>query len=128
LQPDAEQVLVALLELVQHDVAQQALHILIILGLLPPAHSQHHLLLAVCRQGIAQIGQLGKADVGKQPLDDGRADTRQLLCGVQSPAQAGEVTIVSELFLIVMGIIVYTNAIGLLNAWFYRVFGFTTFL
>jgi len=38
------------------------------------------------------------------------------------------VSIVSGLFLILMGIIVYTNAIGLLNAWFYRVFGFTTFL
>jgi len=38
------------------------------------------------------------------------------------------VSIVSGLFLIAMGIIVYTNAIGLLNAWFYRVFGFTTFL
>jgi cytochrome c-type biogenesis protein len=38
------------------------------------------------------------------------------------------VSIISGLFLIGMGIIVYTNAIGLLNAWFYRVFGFTTFL
>lgn len=38
------------------------------------------------------------------------------------------VSIVSGLFLIAMGIIVYTNAIGMLNAWFYRVFGFNTFL
>lgn len=38
------------------------------------------------------------------------------------------VSIVSGLFLIAMGIIVYTNAIGILNAWFYRVFGFNTIL
>jgi len=38
------------------------------------------------------------------------------------------VSIISGLFLIGMGIIVYTNTIGKLNAWFYRVFGFTTIL
>ncbi len=38
------------------------------------------------------------------------------------------VSIVSGLFLIGMGIIVYTNTIGKLNAWFARVFGFTTIL
>jgi cytochrome c-type biogenesis protein len=38
------------------------------------------------------------------------------------------VSIVSGVFLILMGIIVYTNAIGKLNAWFYRVFGFNTLL
>jgi len=38
------------------------------------------------------------------------------------------VSIISGLFLIGMGIIVYTNTIGKLNAWFARVFGFTTIL
>ncbi len=38
------------------------------------------------------------------------------------------VSIISGLFLIAMGIIVYTNTIGKLNAWFYRVFGFNTIL
>jgi len=38
------------------------------------------------------------------------------------------VSILSGLFLIGMGIIVYTNTIGKLNAWFYRVFGFNTIL
>lgn len=38
------------------------------------------------------------------------------------------VSIISGLFLIGMGVIVYTNAIGKLNAWFYRVFGFNTIL
>ena len=38
------------------------------------------------------------------------------------------VSIISGLFLIAMGIIVYTNAISILNSWFFRVFGFTTVL
>ncbi|GAB4559714.1 MAG: cytochrome c biogenesis protein CcdA [Anaerolineae bacterium] len=38
------------------------------------------------------------------------------------------VSVVSGLFLIGMGFIVYTNAIGILNAWFFRTFGFATFL
>jgi hypothetical protein len=38
------------------------------------------------------------------------------------------VSIISGLFLIAMGIIVYTNTIGKLNAWFYRIFKFTTIL
>ncbi len=38
------------------------------------------------------------------------------------------VSIVSGLFLIGMGVIVYTNTIGILNAWFFRTFGFVTIL
>ncbi len=38
------------------------------------------------------------------------------------------ISIISGLFLIAMGIIVYTNTIGRINAWFFQNFGFTTIL